>query len=333
MAAIEPETVKRLLDEFICSICQDYLTDPVITNCGHNFCRVCINRYWDKCEPVCPECREACSERELVPNVQLRSAVRKAKGLYSAAPGAPATGDGVCQSHKGAVCTESQAHKDHTVLRAEDAAQDHKATKRPKTQSTCEEEKENFLKPSQTKAYKPDLQLGNYRIPKERVYQGCIVVLAVAIPASFFIGVGRSNSLLAAKGPNCPDGWVGFLGKCYYFSETEGNWTYSQKNCSALGASLAVIDTFQDLVFMLRYKGILDHWIGLWRNQDGQPWKWPNGTEFNNLFEIQGEGDCVYLNNNYARIVGCGLERHWICSKWDGYTARKQNAPHRNSNF
>ncbi|KAH1183180.1 hypothetical protein KIL84_004672 [Mauremys mutica] len=192
MAAIEPETVKRLLDEFICSICQDYLTDPVITNCGHNFCRVCINRYWDKCEPVCPECREACSERELVPNVQLRSAVRKAKGLYSAAPGAPATGDGVCQSHKGAVCTESQAHKDHTVLRAEDAAQDHKATKRPKTQSTCEEEKENFLKPSQTKAYKPDLQLGNYRIPKERVYQGCIVVLAVAIPASFFIGVGTS---------------------------------------------------------------------------------------------------------------------------------------------
>ncbi|KAH1183200.1 hypothetical protein KIL84_004692 [Mauremys mutica] len=44
-------------------------------------------------------------------------------------------------------------------------------------------------------------------------------------------------------------------------------------------------------------------------------------------FEIEGEGDCVYLNNNYARIGGCSLEKHWICSKQDGYTARKQNAP------
>ncbi|KAH1182762.1 hypothetical protein KIL84_004254 [Mauremys mutica] len=256
MAAIEPKFVKRLLDEFICSICRDYFTDPVITNCGHNFCRDCINRYWDTSKPDCPECRGACSGRELVPNVQLgnaaqkaqlRSAARKAKGLHSAAPEAPATGDGVCQTHKGAVCEESQAHKGHTVLRAEGAAQDHKATERPKTQSMCEEEKENFLKLSQTKAYKPDLQLGNYRIPKKRVYQGCIVVLAVAILASVFIGVGISNSLLAAKGSDCPDGWVGYLGKCYYFSETEGNWTYSQKNCSALGASLAVTDTFRDL--------------------------------------------------------------------------------------
>ncbi|XP_044840027.1 C-type lectin domain family 2 member D3-like [Mauremys mutica] len=148
-----------------------------------------------------------------------------------------------------------------------------------------------------------------------------------SLTISFSILVGISNSLLAAKGSDCPDGWVGYLGKCYYFSETEGNWTYSQKNCSALGASLAVTDTFRDLVFMLRYKGTLDHWIGLWRDQEGQPWKWPNGTEFNNLFEIQGEGDCVYLNNNYARIVGCSLEKHWICSKRDGYTARKQNAP------
>ncbi|KAH1183435.1 hypothetical protein KIL84_004927 [Mauremys mutica] len=146
------------------------------------------------------------------------------------------------------------------------------------------------------------------------------------IPFLGTIAVGRFNSLLAAKGPYCPDGWVGFLGKCYYFSETEGNWTYSQKNCSALGASLAVTDTFRDLVFMLRHKGLFEHWIGLRRDQEGQPWKWPNGTEFNNLFEIQGEGDCVYLNNNYARIVGCGLEKHWICSKRDGYTARKQNA-------
>uniref|UniRef100_A0A674IMM4 C-type lectin domain-containing protein n=1 Tax=Terrapene triunguis TaxID=2587831 RepID=A0A674IMM4_9SAUR len=36
----------------------------------------------------------------------------------------------------------------------------------------------------------------------------------------------------------CPDGWVGYLGKCYYFSEAEGNWDFSQSNCSSFGASL-----------------------------------------------------------------------------------------------
>uniref|UniRef100_A0A8C3SM33 C-type lectin domain-containing protein n=1 Tax=Chelydra serpentina TaxID=8475 RepID=A0A8C3SM33_CHESE len=41
----------------------------------------------------------------------------------------------------------------------------------------------------------------------------------------------------------CPDGWIGYLGKCYYFSQAEGNWNNSQNNCSALGASLAGIDT------------------------------------------------------------------------------------------
>uniref|UniRef100_A0A8C3XRV8 C-type lectin domain-containing protein n=1 Tax=Chelydra serpentina TaxID=8475 RepID=A0A8C3XRV8_CHESE len=48
--------------------------------------------------------------------------------------------------------------------------------------------------------------------------------------------------------PWCPDGWVGYLGKCYYFSEAEGNWSYSQSYCSSFGASLATIDTLQEKV-------------------------------------------------------------------------------------
>lgn len=46
----------------------------------------------------------------------------------------------------------------------------------------------------------------------------------------------------------CPFDWIGFRGKCYYFSEDESNWTSSQNNCSALGASLAVFDSAEDLV-------------------------------------------------------------------------------------
>uniref|UniRef100_A0A8C3S199 C-type lectin domain-containing protein n=1 Tax=Chelydra serpentina TaxID=8475 RepID=A0A8C3S199_CHESE len=84
-------------------------------------------------------------------------------------------------------------------------------------------------------------------------------------------------------GPCCLDGWVGYQGKCYYFSEAKKNWNNSQSHCSALGASLAVIDSEQEMMFLLRYKGKLDHWLGLWREQDlDQPWKWANGTKFNN---------------------------------------------------
>uniref|UniRef100_A0A8C3XIQ6 C-type lectin domain-containing protein n=1 Tax=Chelydra serpentina TaxID=8475 RepID=A0A8C3XIQ6_CHESE len=78
----------------------------------------------------------------------------------------------------------------------------------------------------------------------------------------------------------CPDGWVGYRGKCHYFSETEGSWSSSQSHCSSLNASLAVIDTQQDLDFMLRYKDPPLYWIGL-RREPGQPWKWTNGAEFN----------------------------------------------------
>ncbi|XP_075769937.1 C-type lectin domain family 2 member H-like isoform X2 [Pelodiscus sinensis] len=76
----------------------------------------------------------------------------------------------------------------------------------------------------------------------------------------------------------CPDGWVGFQGKCFYFSETEGNWSASQSHCASHNASLATVDSLPELAFMRRYKGNPFCWIGLQREQDqGQPWKWTNG--------------------------------------------------------
>ncbi|XP_065420233.1 C-type lectin domain family 2 member E-like isoform X1 [Chrysemys picta bellii] len=105
----------------------------------------------------------------------------------------------------------------------------------------------------------------------------------------------------------CPDGWVGYQGKCYYFSETEGNWNNSQSHCSSLNASLTSIDSLPELDFMQRYRGIPYHWIGLHREQgEGQPWKWTNGTIFNNLKTLQCiMGDVVQLGiRTYRREHG-----------------------------
>ncbi|XP_067421842.1 C-type lectin domain family 2 member D-like [Emydura macquarii macquarii] len=146
------------------------------------------------------------------------------------------------------------------------------------------------------------------------------IVLAV-LPAK-----SSSADLGPPAGPACPDGWVGYQRKCHYFSETEGNWTYCRSNCSSLGAFLAGIDSEQELTFLLRYKGVHDHWIGLHR-EPGQPWKWTNGTAFNRLFLIGGGGDCAYLNYvNGVSSSRCSTERRWICSKPEAYVTGKGTA-------
>ncbi|CAM4557512.1 unnamed protein product, partial [Lepidochelys kempii] len=109
-----------------------------------------------------------------------------------------------------------------------------------------------------------------------------ILTLHVTVSFSALTSQLSSADLCPPASPSCPDGWMGYRGKCYYFSETEGSWTDSRSRCSAPGASLAGIDSEQETAFLLRHKGVYDHWIGLWREQ-GQPWKWANGTKFNHL--------------------------------------------------
>ncbi|XP_073506277.1 E3 ubiquitin/ISG15 ligase TRIM25-like [Phyllobates terribilis] len=56
-----------LRDELLCSICLSTYTDPVMLRCGHNFCRVCIDRVLDTQDKSgvysCPGCREEFQER------------------------------------------------------------------------------------------------------------------------------------------------------------------------------------------------------------------------------------------------------------------------------
>ncbi|XP_067405036.1 C-type lectin domain family 2 member B-like [Emydura macquarii macquarii] len=147
-----------------------------------------------------------------------------------------------------------------------------------------------------------------------------LIALAVVIIALIIAVI----ALAAKKTPSCPphitagclDGWIGYQGKCYYFSETEGNWSVSQRHCSSHNASLALIDSLQELNFMLRYKMIPYRWIGLQREQgQDQPWKWTNGTVFNNLFLVRGEGQCAYLNDHGVSSSRCYSERQFICNQ------------------
>ncbi|XP_060706505.1 zinc-binding protein A33-like isoform X2 [Hemiscyllium ocellatum] len=69
-------------EEAVCAICLDFFTEPVILECGHNFCRSCITQSWEKKEKnSCPECREEFPERNLRVNRALANLAEKARKL------------------------------------------------------------------------------------------------------------------------------------------------------------------------------------------------------------------------------------------------------------
>ncbi|XP_062399846.1 NLR family CARD domain-containing protein 3-like [Sardina pilchardus] len=49
-------------DQSRCGVCEQLLRDPVITGCGHSFCRQCISSHWSQSGPSgdysCPQCRK-----------------------------------------------------------------------------------------------------------------------------------------------------------------------------------------------------------------------------------------------------------------------------------
>ncbi|PIO23549.1 hypothetical protein AB205_0137210, partial [Aquarana catesbeiana] len=79
----------------------------------------------------------------------------------------------------------------------------------------------------------------------------------------------------------CEDDWIWYRKKCYYFSKKYDEWQNSQDFCVSHNASLALIDSQEELEFLQRFKGSSDHWIGLKREDNGGLWMWTNGSVFN----------------------------------------------------
>ncbi|XP_042304689.1 C-type lectin domain family 2 member D-like isoform X3 [Sceloporus undulatus] len=123
----------------------------------------------------------------------------------------------------------------------------------------------------------------------------------------------------------CPDGWVGYQGKCYCRSESEKNWSSSEKHCSSLDAYLAVIDTKRDLDFLVNFTRPLHYWIGL-SKEAGQMWKWPNGTELKNQFSVRGEGDCAYIDDIGLSSTRCYVDNLFLCSQEDACVRRRKQS-------
>ncbi|KAF1597525.1 C-type lectin domain family 2 member D, partial [Eudyptes moseleyi] len=112
--------------------------------------------------------------------------------------------------------------------------------------------------------------------------------------------------------------WVGFQGKCYYFSETENNWTTSQESCEALGASLAVISTVDELEVpaFLNFLGVAFFFSSF----SCSP------ACLHCRFEVRGSGQCAYLNQERISSSLCHTKKNWLCSRPDNYVLWQQKA-------
>ncbi|XP_044837755.1 zinc finger protein RFP-like isoform X1 [Mauremys mutica] len=158
MAAENP--VENLQEEVTCPICLEYFREPVTLECGDNFCRACITQCWEGSDTdfSCPQCRETVQQRNLRLNRQLANVLEIVKELnLHKAKGAGE--DGVCVEHQEplklfceedqtpicVLCDRSQAHRAHTVVLIEEAAQEYK--KKIQTHlKTLRKEREKLLR-------------------------------------------------------------------------------------------------------------------------------------------------------------------------------------------
>uniref|UniRef100_A0ACB8EGS1 Uncharacterized protein n=1 Tax=Sphaerodactylus townsendi TaxID=933632 RepID=A0ACB8EGS1_9SAUR len=123
-----------------CPICLEYYKEPVILDCGHNFCQACLAPCWEETDrsPSCPQCREIFQRENVRPNRQLANLVELVKKLQA---GKGAKGKwGVCERHQEplklfcsddqfpicVVCDRSMGHQNHRVLPIEEAFLEYK---------------------------------------------------------------------------------------------------------------------------------------------------------------------------------------------------------------
>ncbi len=74
----------ELLSVLECSVCCSEYTDPMLTKCGHTFCRGCIEECINR-NHECPECKRTLSKDDLAKNIQIERIQRQIQELHNKA--------------------------------------------------------------------------------------------------------------------------------------------------------------------------------------------------------------------------------------------------------
>ncbi|XP_055487811.1 zinc-binding protein A33-like [Leucoraja erinacea] len=147
--------VENWTEEVVCPICQDFFTDPVALDCGHNFCSSCITQSWDReGRNSCPECREESANRTLRVNRALVRLSEKARTLSLNLNAKKSKLQ--CEEHQEDlklfcetdkklicfICTTAGEHESHSLMLIEEAIEFYKEQVKSSFESLTEKESE-----------------------------------------------------------------------------------------------------------------------------------------------------------------------------------------------
>ncbi|KAL4826383.1 hypothetical protein H8958_002206 [Nasalis larvatus] len=143
-----------------------------------------------------------------------------------------------------------------------------------------------------------------------RLLLGAIAVLLFAILV--VMSILASKGCIKCEAP-CPEDWLLYGRKCYFFSEEPRDWNTGRQYCHTHEAVLAVIQSQKELEFMFKFTR-REPWIGLRRV--GDEFHWVNGDPFDpDTFNIAGPGECVFVEPTRLVSTECLMTRPWVCSK------------------
>uniref|UniRef100_A0A8C5VE87 C-type lectin domain family 2 member L n=1 Tax=Microcebus murinus TaxID=30608 RepID=A0A8C5VE87_MICMU len=143
-----------------------------------------------------------------------------------------------------------------------------------------------------------------------RLLLGAIAVLLFAILV--VMSILASKGCIKCEAP-CPEDWLLYGRKCYFFSEEQRDWNTGRQYCHTHEAALAVIQSQKEMEFMFKFTR-REPWIGLRRV--GDEFHWVNGDPFDpDTFTISGPGECVFVEPTRLVSTECLMTRPWVCSK------------------
>lgn len=127
----------------------------------------------------------------------------------------------------------------------------------------------------------------------------------------------------------CPDSWLQFEGRCYYFSTERHEWITALTSCKAMGSHLTILHNHNQHEFLEKEARELDgfdyhFWIGLSDNGTTGVWKWVDGTPVNKTYwddshdpHHSGSRDegCAVLDSRAVLWfdLPCNFHYKWIC--------------------
>lgn len=116
-------------EDFSCPVCRDVYKNPVIMQCSHSVCKVCLNRFWEtKRHRECPVCRKRSLTSELPINLALQNLCETY--LEERTSGGPAGSEAQCRRHSQKLdffcleheqlvclmCRDSEEHENHNFI-------------------------------------------------------------------------------------------------------------------------------------------------------------------------------------------------------------------------